>query len=243
MAILKSYEKYIFTKEFKEKVDYKVFITSDNLHIDETIEYFSLNNIGNIHLTEHNNFYLYPISNPLTVSANQYLDTYMSHTKRWEHFMIHDNCIHQHYKILDCYNMARTTLDLSEYDYVVRLRLDIKFKKYNILDLIDTLESNKKLHLIMCWDVFAIVRPDIMKCYCTGLEHNYGNYNYSTIVPVTHPVMPEYHTFTDYYKHRWTYAPERQLFEMMFEYCVNRNLPILDTIHEVNSNCEIIRHT
>jgi hypothetical protein len=76
-----------------------------------------------------------------------------------------------------------------------------------------------------------------MNCYCTGLENNYGHYIYNTPIPDVIPIMHEYNILD---KKRWTYAAERQLFEMLFEYCNKNNLDINKTIKN-ESYCNIIR--
>ena len=41
LEILNSYNKYIFTQEFKSKYNYQVFISTDDIHLSDTINYFS----------------------------------------------------------------------------------------------------------------------------------------------------------------------------------------------------------
>jgi hypothetical protein len=41
-------------------------------------------------------------------------------------------------------------------------------------------------------------------------------------------------------KYKWTYAPERQLFEMLFEYCEKNNLNSKDIMKDIYC-CDIIR--
>ena len=89
----------------------------------------------------------------------------------------------------------------------------------------------------MRWDFFAVGRPEIMHCYCNGLKGNYGNYNFKTNVPEFPPVMTDYQCAE---RITWTYAPERQLFEMLFEYCNNNNMKIHESIKSVEC-CSIIR--
>lgn len=76
-----------------------------------------------------------------------------------------------------------------------------------------------------------------MRCYCNGLKGNYGNYNFKTVVPEFLPVMIDYNHLE---RKRWTYAPERQLFEMLFEYCNNNKLELHKTIKSVEC-CMIVR--
>ena len=102
---------------------------------------------------------------------------------------------------------------------------------YSILDILYMFEENSELEIILDWDFFAIGKPKIMDCYCSGLNNNYGNYNYQIDVPDNLPIMYDYKHLDRF---RWTYAPERQLFEMLFEYCNNNNLDINKSIKSVN---------
>ena len=122
----------------------------------------------------------------------------------------------------------RNSEQIDNVDYIVRLRLDIKIET-DISSLIAKLENNSNLQIILGWDFIAIGNPEIMDCYCTGLENNYGNYHYNVIIPKELPIMMDYHELD---KNRWTYAPERQLFEMLFEYCNNNNLDINNAISD-----------
>lgn len=222
LEILNSYNKYIFTQEFKSKYNYQVFISTDDIHLSDTINYFSKVNIGNIHLLDTNYYYKNICSKIKDVSF--YLNSY--NKKDFGVCRKYDNSIYQHHKILDCYNMIRNSEQFDNVDYIVRLRLDIKINK-DISSLITKLETNSNLQIILGWDKAAIGKPEIMDCYCTGLENNYGNYHYNVIIPKELPVMKDYHIKD---KKRWTYAPERQLFEMLFEYCNNNNLDINNAI-------------
>jgi len=222
LEILNSYNKYIFTQEFKGKYNYQVFISTDDIHLSDTINYFSEENIGNIHLLDTNYYYKNICSKVKDDSF--YLNSY--NKKDFGVCRKYDNSIYQHHKILDCYNMIRNSEQFDNVDYIVRLRFDIKINK-DISSLITKLETNSNLQIILGFDLFAIGKPEIMDCYCTGLENNYGNYDYNVIIPKELPVMKDYHIMD---KNRWTYAPERQLFEMLFEYCNNNNLDINNAI-------------
>lgn len=57
MDVLDSYNKYFFTDKFKSLCNYKIYISTDNIDIEDTINYFSKNNIGNIHMMD-TNYYL-----------------------------------------------------------------------------------------------------------------------------------------------------------------------------------------
>jgi hypothetical protein len=238
--ILKSYNEFIFTSNFKNKYDYKIYFTTDDLHLENTFSYFGINNIGNIHLLD-TNYYLKKINKNIDNLEN-YFDKY--NNKDWTNHAKYDNSIHQHYKLLDCYNLLNediyhNDIDIDNCKYIVRLRFDTCFTA-NILDIISLLENNSKLEIAMCWDLFAIGKPEIMKCYCNGLNNNYGNYNYDIDLSYLEkiPIWDDYLTTG---KYQWTYAPERQLFEMIFEYYDKNKKNINDTIMTLERNyCYVI---
>ena len=225
--ILNSYNKYIFTEEFKSKYNYKIFISTDDINLSDTFDYFLQENVENIHLLNTNNYY--KNINSKIKDVKYYLNNY--NNKNFGIYQKYENSIHQHYKILDCYNMLRNSNNFNNINYIIRLRLDILIN-IDLCTLINKLENNLNLQIILGWDFFAIGRPEIMKCYCTGLENNYGNYKFNVIVPRKLPIMEDYHTID---KKRWTYAAERQLFEMIFEYCNNNNHDINIAIYNEKS--------
>jgi hypothetical protein len=224
-AILDSYNQYIFTESFKEKYDYEVYITSDNIHLQDTIQYFSKNHIKNIHLLD-SEYYL--THNSDTKNIEYYLNQY--NQKDWSQHQKYEGSIHQHYKILDCYELAKKDNSLQNCDYIVRIRLDVVLQK-SIEEVIQLLETSPALKIVIDWDFFALGTPPIMEWYCTGLEHNYGNYQYNVPVPDTLPVMNDYGRDD---KKRWTYSAERQLFEMLYDYCHQHKLDINQTIMHTN---------
>ncbi|NDG32468.1 hypothetical protein EB118_20640, partial [bacterium] len=219
--ILKSYTEYVFTDEFKKKYNFRIYVTTDNIHLQDIKDYFKEINIGNIHLIGKNyeiDYYMKHIDNKLD-NINSYMDVYNS--KDWSYYDKYENSIHQHYKIMDCYNLFENENDIKQCTFIVRLRMDIEFTE-NILRILTLLEEDPYIQIFMHWDFFAIGKPEIMRCYCNGLKGNYGNYNFKTVVPEFLPVMIDYNHLE---RKRWTYAPERQLFEMLFEYC-NNNKPV-----------------
>ena len=223
--ILNSYNKFIFTDEFKTLYDYKLYISTDDIHLHDTISYFSVNNIGNIHLLNTGFYFIEPKNK--TENINIYFDKY--NNKEWMNHQKYDNSIYQHYKILDCYNLFKNSEPIEECDYIIRLRMDVEIT-YSILDILYMFEENSELEIIVDWDWCAIGKPKIMDCYCSGLNNNYGNYNYQIDVPDILPIMPGYKHLCRY---KWTYSPERQLFEMIFEYCKNNNLDINKSIRSL----------
>lgn len=225
--ILDSYNTFIFTPEFKQLYSYKIYISTDDIHLDDVISYFSKENIGNIHLLNTE----YYLKNPTTKIPNieYYLDKYNNYKIDWSIYDKYENSIFQHHKILDCYNLFMND-EVEKYDYIIRLRMDTQFNS-NIMDFLTFFDIYPECELLMDYDLFAIGKYDIMKCFCNGLDNNYGNYSYEVYVSENVPIMKDYHYLE---KKRWTYAPERQLFEMLFEYCNSKNKDISQVIQSIH---------
>jgi hypothetical protein len=70
--ILESWSKHFFTTEFKENVDYDIFISTDDIDIQKTLSFFGRSKVKNIYLS-NSNFYLNPIKSKLA-SVEFYMD-------------------------------------------------------------------------------------------------------------------------------------------------------------------------
>lgn len=229
--LLESYNKYIFTDKFKNLYEYRVYITTDNIHLEDTINYFSSNNIGNIHLLD-TEFYLKQIDNKIPNVA-YYLDKYNKHN--FKTYCKYYNSVYQHHKILDCYNLITSDVDLKSYDYIVRMRMDTEICM-DILDVLALFEKNPELEIVLHWDVFAVGKCPIMNKYCSGLNNAYGTYDYKLVpnnfMNLNEPLLSD--------SKRWVYAPEIQLFQLLIEYCEKNNLK-LETVINVVNFCVIVR--
>ena len=237
LDILESYNKYIFTEEFINSCNYKIYISTDHINVEDAIAYFNIKNIGNIHLIQDNSqsdFYLKPVTQTVP-NVESFLQSY--NNKDFGKYARYDNSIYQHHKLLDCYNLFRHDWKENGMDtYVVRLRMDTSIKK-NLMDILKMFTCTPKLEIVCSWDHMSVGKPGIMKCYCSGLENNYGNYTNTTIVSEDPKVWNDYRTMEMY---QWMYAPERQLFEMLFEYCILNHLDINECMVPCNL-CAIIR--
>lgn len=240
--IFDSYNKYIFTDKFKSLCNYKIYISTNNIDIEDTINYFEKNNIGNIHLMD-TNYYLNPIQEEIK-NVEYYMDEYLR--QDFKNCLPSPNGIFQHYKILDCYNLFKNDNPFTKIDYIIRLRMDCIICE-DIFESISLLNNHPELEIIIKWDFFAIGKPKIMKCYCNGLDNNYGKYTNKTIVPDNLPIVSSgstkkhdwnYKQLNDY---NWLYSSERQLFEMIFEYCNDNELDINHSIYEAKEFCHILR--
>lgn len=226
--IINSYKEYVFTDKFKEKYNYKIFISCDNINIDKTINFFDKKFIGNIH-TLDNDYYYYPISQKIN-NIDFYKNKYKNNN--FNNCIIYPRSIDQQYKILDAYNLYK--VQQLNFDFIIKVRLDTVFN-HDVCEKINKLENNKDLQIIMQWDKYAIGKPDIMRCYCNGLNNNYGKYKYLTPVIKNPSICINYHEMC---KKIWTYSPERQLFEQLFEFCNMNNYDINISIESLD--CKFI---
>ena len=217
--ILNSYNKYIFTDKFKSQYKYKIYISTDDLHLENTINYFQLDNIGNIHLYD-TNFYLKNIKN-LIKTIEHYQNKYNEND--WSYYYKYDNSIQQHYKLLDCYNLfIDDKNNVGNVNYIIRLRMDIAFTS-DLVEMLDFFIKNQQLEILFNWDFFSIGKTEIMKDYCTGLDYNYGKFNYLLFLPQL-DFFPDFVEWDKLNKQVWTFAPEIQLFLILFDYCKKNNL-------------------
>jgi hypothetical protein len=239
MSILDSYNKFLFTDRFKSIYKYKIYISTNDIHLEDTIKYFNMNNIGNIHLFD-TNYYYKPVKDQVR-EVEQYVDSY-NKSRNWKsspYFCKYDHSICQHHKILDCYNLFQND-NLNEIEYVIRMRLDTIIET-DILDLLELFNKNSDLELTIDTDIFAIGKPNIMKCYCTGLDNKYGTYKHQIIPPINVLWWDNFYRNIDLIK--WQYAPETQLFSMIIEYCINNKIDANKAINYLGANhfCKIIR--
>lgn len=228
--ILESYNRSIFTDEFKSSYDYTVYLTADVLHLEDAESYFGTDHIGNIHLI-NSGYYRTPVEVP-TPPVEFYLEQYGK--VQFENRIRYDNSIYQHHKILDCYNLFRQSSPTRTPDFIVRLRFDVVVEMdivaaLNRLLRTTTTPASSPLQMLCCWDLYAVGKPPIMNWYCTCLENGYGTFEYTTPVPRKLPVIGAYHRMD---RRRWTFAPERQLFEMLFKFCNDNGIDINEGIEE-----------
>ena len=178
-------------------------------------------------------FFMKNINNK-TKDESVYQDKYNS--RDWSYYQKYT--IGQFHKILDCYNLFlqdETSKDIN-WDYIIRIRMDMIIP-VSIQSLILHMNENKSSEICAIYDFFAVCKPEIMDCYCKGLDNNYGSYAYHTDVS-TYNYIPLMRDYNNKNRKVWTYAPERQLFEMLFEYCIKKNIDINKMIKEIMTNPE-----
>jgi hypothetical protein len=221
----------MFTQEFMKKYDYKIFLTSDNLRLEKVFKYFGKDKIANFHLMD-SEYYYKPIEQKIP-AIGHFMQKYL-YEREWKGHQVYPNSICQHHKILDCYNLLRNDQD-NKFDFICRIRFDTVLK----FDLCKVLDSmGPKQLLATSWDYFSIGRPVIMDRYCTGLEDRYGLYPFPMDVGIPN-ICKQYN---DLEPLRWTYAPEIQLFSILFEYCQKNDLDINESLVDIGEDlCVIVR--
>ena len=243
-TIIDSYNEYVFTEYLKKNYLYDIFISTDDTHLTNTYTYFGIDNVKNLHLL-NTGFYKEQITFHIP-SEDHFIEKYRKENKDGK--CTYESSIYQHYKIYDCFNLLENYTSYTDYDYIIRLRLDTIFD-YDISEYIKYLDNNINVHILTRWDFFAIGKPDIMKYYCCSLKNKYGTYNFDTNVDHidTIEICNDSRHFTDNYKdlkinnsYRWTYPPEIQLFETLLEFCHNNGLDINKTMKDPSKNSDIM---
>ena len=159
--ILDATTKYLLNEEFKTKYEYDVFISTDNIDIDKAIHYFG-GHLKNIHLhpdydenrrKDGIDWYLNEIENKIP-SYEYFYNKYVT-TTNFNGHMTKSSCLHEFYRLYSSYNLLKNyeKKTNTQYEYLVRLRLDSRLKQ-NLMPLFDYLEkSNKQIfveHNVLC---------------------------------------------------------------------------------------------
>lgn len=225
--ILDSYNRNIFNYEFTTKFDYDIYISTDDVNLHTTIEYFGPDKIKNIHIIKsfygHPEYYLEEVPSKLK-PENCYVYDYEQ--QNFHDCISYPNSIRQNYKICDAYNMLQQKN--IHYDFIVKIRFDNTVLT-NIMECFKKFEDNAELQIIGQTDMFFIGKPDIMKFYCRSIDRNYGKYNFNLTNHVFNSNIIDYKTYQEWKTHeyqRWTYAYEVQVWETLFEYCALNNLDL-----------------
>lgn len=235
----------IFNEYMKNNFNYDVFISSDNINIDRTKEFFG-DNLKNICLTKKSwidpnnstpDFYLKEVNTKI-LPIEYFLNLYDSYDLT--------NCdsfkyqVYQFYRLLTCFNLVE---DYTKYDYVLKIRPDALYN-IDFSKIIEYLNNNNECQLVAITDLFAIGRNNIMKHYCE-LAYKFGSYNKNLKnYNIINDNFIGSSFFNDSDTKRWTFAPEIQVACHLYEYCEKSNLDICKTLNQGYSFGEllIIRH-
>lgn len=237
---IENYNKYIFTNEFKEKYDYDVFISTDNINFQNAKNYFGENNLKNIHLTtlENDIYYMNNIHKYIK-SFDYYRNFYFFYDhKDYKRF---DKVVYEHYRLYDLYNLLDNYSSIENYDYIIRFRIDVFFN-YNLDIYLERLNNNNDIHIFAEVNIFTIGRSLVSKkiLQIVSLEKLYNkhlyNIYYNFSLNSESIVEPEFFYCNNVeHQKRYSYCAELQFVECLFEYCVENNLDIDKAIKSFTS--------
>lgn len=167
--ILDSISQYFLNSQFKEKYNYDVFISTDDIDVEKAKSYFG-RNLKNINITEKNWFH-----NPIKhtpVSFEYYYNRYVS--KNFNGHEPHSHALYQYYRMYIDYLMLKNYQEDSNqtYDYFVRIRLDARIMQ-DLNLVFDYLEKTEKIIFIE-HEQLMIVKPELENVF--KLIEHYGTY-------------------------------------------------------------------
>jgi hypothetical protein len=168
-TILNSISQYFLNSEFKEKYDYDVFISTDDIDVEKAKSYFG-RNLKNINITENNWFH-----NPMKTTPNgfeYYDEKYV--IKNFNGHESHSHAIYQYYRMYISYLMLKNYQEDSNqtYDYLVRIRPDARIMQ-DLNLVFEYLEKTDKLIFIE-HEQIMIVKPELENVF--KLIEHYGTY-------------------------------------------------------------------
>jgi hypothetical protein len=212
--ITDAWDKYIFSEKFKELYSYDIYISTDNINIDNAQEYFGKDNVKNIH-TLDNDWYLNPVETKIP-TQKELLPVDKIPPGYWDYPAIPP----MYYKVYDCYNLMKN--NHIEYDYITRLRFDTVIQT-DILECLNRLEQDGQ-ELVLYADMFFIGKKDIM-CYILEFIHSvnkhtaYCDKTLGSMIVWGDPagkLPPD--------EARWAYSAEGQISEYLRLYYLKQNV-------------------
>jgi hypothetical protein len=167
--ILNSISQYFLNSQFKEKYNYDVFISTDDIDVEKAKSYFG-RNLKNINLTEKNWFH-----NPMKTtpqSFDYYNKKYVN--KNFNGHDSHSHAIYQYYRMYINYLMLKNYQEDSNqtYDYFVRIRLDARIMQ-DLNVVFEYLEKTEK-SIFIEHEQLMIVKPELVNVF--KLIEHYGTY-------------------------------------------------------------------
>ncbi len=169
--ILDSIKEYFLNEEFINEYEYDIFISTDQIDVDKSKEFFG-ENLKNINLTE-SNWYM----NNQEIQINQfeyYYNKYIKITEKYEGYEFYPNAVYQYYRMFVAYTMLKKyQLDTnSKYDFFVRIRPDARLTQ-NIVPIFKLLDENNK-YLFIEHEQLLIFNPELEDIF--KLIEHYGEY-------------------------------------------------------------------
>lgn len=222
-VITDAWNKYIFTEGFKNKYDYDIYISTDNIDVNATLTYFG-DHVKNIHCMD-NNWYYKPIQKKIYP-----IEGFIRSYRVPPGFQSYPNIVFQAYKKYDCYNLMKE--EGLQYDYIVRLRCDTVLHQ-NIEDCLSKLD---KKDIILYSAICTIGKYDVMSWVHQLILFN-GNYNpyiegHNCMLVWGKPLPTD--------SRRWAYSHESQTSEHIRKYYTDKGLSVDDAVLNMDL-CRIMR--
>ena len=172
--ILESINKYLLNEEFKNKFEYDIFISTDIINIDKSIDFFK-DNLKNVNITE-TNWYMKPISSSIN-NYEYFHNKYLENVSNYSNYQIHLHGLYQYYRMYCGYNMLKNYQNETkiEYDYFIRIRPDIRLMQ-DLFPIFELLENSNK-YLFVEHEQLLIFKHELEDIF--KLIENYGRYNQS----------------------------------------------------------------
>jgi hypothetical protein len=138
--ILDSINKNFLNTQFKNKYNYDIFFSVDDINIEKSKNFFK-DNLKNIHITEKN-WFMNNIKNQL-IPYEYFYDKYLQ--INFEGCENHINSLYQYYRLYCGYELLKDYEQKNniKYDYYIRIRPDIRVMQ-DINFLLDILENDIK---------------------------------------------------------------------------------------------------
>jgi hypothetical protein len=235
--ILKSFNEFIFSEEFKNKYDYDIFISTDTIDIHRTCDFFDPTCVKNIKCTNQFNlppFYLNNLNNYIySESFFKELFFQQPNIHNYNYNIGVEQIIGQMYRIYDAFNMLNNYDDYNNYDFICKIRLDVEITE-NIIESINKMNNDNNIQMIGSWGAISCIgKPEIMKYYCESIINNMGYYDFTTsnyVFDNFFITAYEFYLECKLHPYRWKYTMDMQLMEHMLRYCSEKNLDINKTI-------------
>ena len=138
--ILEETTKYFLNSNFKEKYDYDIFFSVDNINVEKAKKYFG-DNLKNIHITESD-----WLMTPISYSFIDFQEVYNKYMQiNFQNCMNHSYSLYQYYRLHCGYLLSKDYEEKNniKYDYYVRIRPDIRLMQ-DINPLFTIIETTNK---------------------------------------------------------------------------------------------------
>lgn len=216
--ILEATSKYFINDEFKNKYEYDVFFSVDSIDIGKAICYFGEEHLKNIHITE-TDWFLYPIEDNLLNNYSHYHNEYLLNND-FKNCDNHIQALYQYYRMYHSYNLLENHKQKNniEYDYLVRIRPDIRLMQ-DIMPLFHILETTNK-KIIMEHEQLCILKYDLRDMF--KLINYYGFFKTQINENIfKHFIKQPSDMLID---EICRFCPEKQFIEYLYYIIKNKNL-------------------